>query len=144
MSSNEPRPGAVAPSRYALPAILLGIALLAVSFLPLFASGRESWTKEQALELQQASMRIQELTHKLGSKSRDTASRQAADDYQQALDHFQLLQSELKDAQSRNNSLAPVLRMLGLLMAIGGAANLAAAKRKKTAELPPMHTTRPS
>jgi hypothetical protein len=125
----------------ALPAIILGAALFALSFLPIFASGRERWTKDQALELQQASMRIQELTHKLGSQSPDTANKQAAEDYHQALDRFEALQGELKSAQGRSGSLGAVLRILGLLLAIGGAVSFFATKRK-SGDLRPVHTAR--
>jgi len=141
MSSNDPRHGAESLARFALPAVIVGMALFALSFLPLFTSGRERWTKQQALELQQASMRIQELTHQLGSQTPDTASRQTSQDYRQALDHYEDLQSQLKDARGRSGSLGPVMRILGLLLAIGGAVSFFATKRKST-DLRPIHTVR--
>jgi hypothetical protein len=141
MSSNDRQRNAEASARYALPAIVMGITLFGLSFLPIFASGRERWTKDQALELQQASMRIQELTHKLGAQTPDTVNRQTSQDYQQALDHFANMQSQLKEAQSRSGSLEAVLRILGLLLAIGGAVSFFATKRK-SGDLRPIHTAR--
>lgn len=141
MPNSESQRGAANSARYAFSAIVLGAAIFALSFLPLFAGGRERWTKEQALELQESSMRIQELTHKLGSQTRDEATKTTADDYHQALDRFQSLQGELKNAQARSNSVGPVMRILGLLVAIGGSAGFFV-KPRKAAELRPVHTTR--
>lgn len=141
MPNSEPQRGADGFARYALPAIAIGLVLFGASFLPMFASGRERWTKEQALELQQASMRIQELTHKLASQTPDSASRSASDDYHQAVDHFKSLQLQLKDARSHRGGLGAVLRILGLLLAVGGAATWLASKRKP-AELRPIRATR--
>ncbi|MGE3241907.1 MAG: hypothetical protein AB7G28_00695 [Pirellulales bacterium] len=142
MASIEPQRGRVSSTRYALPALFAGVALLGLSFLPILASGRDRWTKEQALELQQASLRIQELTHKLGSQTPDTASKRTATDYQDALNHFQDLQTELKDARGRTGSLKAVMRIVGLLLVVVGASGFATTRRRNTADLRPVHTVR--
>jgi hypothetical protein len=142
MPSSKPQRGADDSARYALPAMILGGALFAISFLPLFAGGRERWTKEQALELQQASMRIQELTHQLSTQTPDTATKNTSQDFKQALDHFESLQVELKKARSHSGSLGAVLRIAGLLLVVGGGVGYVVTRQKKTAELRPVHSVR--
>lgn len=121
--------------------VVVGIGLLATSFLPWLAGGRARWSKEQALEYQQASLRIQELTHKLASQTPETASRDTADDFQDALDHFHDLQSKLETARGQSGHLAAVLRVVGLVLVVGGAIRLIPMKRKSS-ELRPFSAAR--
>ena len=74
MASTEPQVNSSKARTQSILVVGVGFSLLATSFLPWLAGGRERWTKEQALEYQQASLRIQELTHKLASQTPDTVS----------------------------------------------------------------------
>jgi len=141
MSPSESERVKTNTARYALTAILVGVVLLGVSFLPALAGGQARWSKEQALEYQQASLRIQELTHTLASQTPETASRKSADEFQDALGHFHDLQSNLETARGQSGHLAAVLRVAGLLLLVGGAISFLPMKRKP-AELRPFTATR--
>lgn len=143
MPQSESQGGTASAARYALPAIVLGGLLLGISFLPSLAGGHARWTKDQALEYQQASMRIQELTHDLGSQSPDTASPATTVEFRAALDHFHNLESQLKDAREQSGHGATVLRVVGLLLAIGGTISLVP-KKRKAGELRPFTAVRDS
>ena len=100
MASSEIGPGPQRSPKAALAAVALGILLVGLSFLPALAGQRERWTKEQATAYQDASMKIQQLTHELGNQSPDTASRAKEAEFQQAINRFQDLRTELNEARA--------------------------------------------
>ena len=115
--------------RVAFAATALGVALIAISFLPAVAGERDRWTNARARESQDASMQIQKLTHKLGEQQPETANRATEVEYQQAIGHFQNLQTELNEARSDRGILKIALRVCGAALGLAGIAYLLAAQR---------------
>lgn len=127
MPSSDPEPRS---SRTGLAAVLLGMLLVALSFLPAIAGERARWTTERAREYQNASLRIQQLTHELGDQQPDDAGRATEEEYRAAIDHFQDLQAELHQARSDRGLLKTALRVLGGGLVVGGMVRHLAARRE--------------
>lgn len=120
MAMSEPKIDSARPQVAALAAILTGLVLAAASFLPTFQSGSEQWTNDRAREYQEAALQIQNLTHHAASQTPDTATRADSQKLDQALTHFQDLQQELEAARSQSLGLGVLLRVVGVLLAVGG------------------------
>jgi predicted negative regulator of RcsB-dependent stress response len=120
MAQSEPKADSARPQVAALAAILAGLVFVGVSFLPTFQSGSERWTNDRAREYQDAALAIQNLSHHAATQTPDTASRADAEKLEQALAHFQNLQQELETARSQSAGLGVLLRVVGVLLAIGG------------------------
>lgn len=120
MAMSEPKTDSARPQVAALAAILAGLVLAAASFLPTFQSGSEQWTNDRAREYQEAALQIQNLTHHAASQTPDTATRADSEKLDRALTHFQDLQQELESARSQSLGLGVLLRVVGVLLAVGG------------------------
>jgi hypothetical protein len=130
MASNEPQLARNRSRPLALGAVLLGVALVAVSFLPVLASGRDRWTNDDAREYQETSMQIQTLTHHLGSQTPETASRDKSDEFKHAVDQFQQLRTKLESAQARSAIWPTTLRVVGLVVGLAGIVNFFSTMQK--------------
>ena len=120
MASNDWKDASGPAPAAAIGILLAGLVLTAVSFAPLFQSGSERWTADRAREYQDASLEIQELTHELGGRSPESAKREDSQKLNDALQHFQVLQQELKDAQAQSGGLAVLLRAAGIVLMVVG------------------------
>src|SRR5688572_27432172 len=120
MASIEPKADSARLQIAALAAILAGIVLAIASFLPMFQSAGQRWTKDRAIEYQEASLAIQNLGHEVSAQSPENASRAESEKLNNALAHFRQLQQELETARSESLSIGVLLRVVGVLSAIGG------------------------
>jgi hypothetical protein len=120
MASNEPVSGEKDSRKAGLATAIVGILLVGASFVPALTGSSERWTTEQASAYQDASMRIQKLTHDLGNQSPDSASRDTDVEFEKALDHFHDLRAELNDARNDRGYLKMALRVIGGTLGIAG------------------------
>lgn len=120
MSSSSQGTSTAGIRKFSIGAILIGLAIAALSFLPSLAAGTKRWTPDKAREFQKASLEIQELSHTVVSQTPDSASRETSTRFQKAIDNFESLRTELEEARSHNGSLAAVLRLLGGTLIVGG------------------------
>ena len=132
MASSDLDPDQQRSRRASIAATVLGAALVGISFLPAVAGERERWTNERAREYQDASMRIQKLTHQLGEQKPDTAARHTEVEFQKAMGRFQDLQTELNQARNDGGLLKMTLRAIGGVLGVAGIAYFFASRRKES------------
>lgn len=121
----------VRSQRWGVAAIVVGLVLACLSFLPAFSGGSERWTSDEARAYQDASMKIQNLTHQLGSEQPETVSRNSSADFEKAIEDFQELRSKLEEARDRSGLWGTTLRLAGVALLFVGAARLWSARRSK-------------
>jgi hypothetical protein len=129
MAPSEPPAEAGLRSKWFVVAVLGGVSLVALSFLPAFASGKARWTPDKARAYQEASVKIQELSHKVAQESPDTVSRATSDEVNEALDNFDQLRHELESVRSQSGLWAIALRAIGICLVALGIAGYVASTR---------------
>ena len=130
MSTDELEAPAKPRPRAALLLLSAGAALIVASFIwPSLSNGRESWTTEHALEHQHASADLHQLSHKYDQERAKGNGEAVLDELEQARAEYGKLDADLEAARNRPARVAMVLRVLGVLLAIGGGISYVKATR---------------
>jgi hypothetical protein len=102
--------------------ILVGLAMIAASFLlPVESSRRGAWSDEQARRYQAVSIRLHSLSHQVTHAAEDKHSN-LEKQRQEAKAEFDTLRSELESAVARPKRMSWLLRLVGVLLILGGVA----------------------
>ena len=114
----------------AISLLTAGIGLLAVSFVwTWWATGRASWSDQQALDFQAASSRLHSLSHEFAHEAGQGNTNGLRSQLAEAQMRFGEMRARLESAQNRPKRVAMMIRIAGLLMAVVGGAIYAAGDR---------------
>lgn len=118
---------------FAIVLLLLGIALMAVSFCwrPI-ASTRFVWNEQQARDLNDASARLHELSERATQRTAsDTHDPEFETERQAAIDRFKTIQAEFDSARRFRNYGGHTARWIGVVAAFLGTGILLARRHGK-------------
>jgi hypothetical protein len=130
MPNSEPRSSADRRTVAAITLLTAGIALLALSFAwTWWATGRSSWSDQQALKFQEASSRLHSLSHEYAHEAQHGDTDALRSQLAEAQARFGEMRAQLETAQNRPKRVAMMIRVAGLLMAVIGGAIYATGDR---------------
>lgn len=126
MSRGDRSDHSVGPGGWATLVLLLGMVLVAASFLwQRIGGGASSWTKEKALAYQEVSARVHGLTVKMSTTPPEGQTRALQDELVDAQAEYGELRGELDAARGAPGRFARLLRYLGVFLAIAGGVGIA-------------------
>jgi hypothetical protein len=110
--------------------LVIGVTLVGASLVwPSWLSGRSAWSNDQARRLQSASAEFHHLSHEYGEELSGSATAETPSEFRQAEAEFRELSRQLDAARSRPAHVATVLRLIGVILSIAGAATYLSVSR---------------
>ncbi len=112
--------------RWAVSAIVMGLALLVASFAwPVVVQRNWVWDDRQAHEHSQSAANLHQITHataevQIDSKSNDAAKQRAAAELKAAKDRYQASRRALERARGTHRTAALVMRWVGVTFLLVG------------------------
>jgi hypothetical protein len=139
MPSNESDSRSLDRRKLGFAAILAGIVIAALSYLPNRTLDGAGWSNEQALKYQETSAKLIGMSHATLAESPDTQSKALADQSRARLRDFSELRDQLDAARKRSFNWAIALRAIGAVIVFVGAVRYFATLRKRSPELREFH-----